>query len=431
MLLFRDDMLDVRRVLASQYYTPAKGYESFSQSNDYEMDQVEYRAPGRTIAERLDLMGVTAEAALSFLDKNFNRNLGERSPSAQLDDDQRAILDTAHEENMRIILADMTEEQLADYESAKELRESLDSHRWMELLASASEDGSFNLHPKLGSREWLLAELESDDHWDERYVLRAVLLAIPEAEVTLDVTDLNLSGYVRDYRLQTMASTVAAAIQTTAGRNGPVIVLTEGRTDAEFITAALGVLYPHLTDLIRVLDYDYRPEGGVGALVRMVRAFAAAGIVNRVVAIFDNDTAASDGLRTLDIERLPDHIRVLRYPPIELASNYPTLGPPTVEYPHGTILPADVNGSAGSIELYLGQDVLAREDGTLRPVQWKSFIVPMARYQGEVTQKEVIHAAFRAKYAAALAHRPVTQTQDWEGLRMVIDAIRASAQSAL
>ena len=153
MLLFRDDMLDVRRVLASQYYTPAKGYESFSQSNDYEMDQVEYRAPGRTIAERLDLMGVTAEAALTFLDKNFNRNLGERSPSAQLDDDQRAILDTAHEENMRIILAVMTEEQLADYESAKELRESLDSHRWMELLASASEDGSFNLHPKLGSRE--------------------------------------------------------------------------------------------------------------------------------------------------------------------------------------------------------------------------------------------------------------------------------------
>ena len=188
------------------------------------------------------------------------------------------------------------------------------------------------------------------------------------------------------------------------------------------------VLYPHLTDLIRFLDYDYRPEGGVGALVHMVRAFTAAGIVNRVVAVFDNDTAAADGLRRLEIGTLPSHIRVIQYPSIDLASNYPTLGPPTVDSPQGSVLLADVNGSAGSIELYLGRDVLAREDGTLRPVQWKSFIPGMARYQGEVIGKELIHTSFGAKYAMALENHAFVQGQDWDGLRLVIDAIRVAAQ---
>ena len=40
-----------------------------------------------------------------------------------------------------------------------------------------------------------------------------------------------------------------------------MVVLTEGRTDAEFLAAALAVLYPHLTDLVRFLDYERRRDG--------------------------------------------------------------------------------------------------------------------------------------------------------------------------
>ena len=260
-------------------------------------------------------------------------------------------------------------------------------------------------------------------------------MAFPDADVTLDLTELRLSeldpfGGMEDRGLPWMASDSAAVIRRAAAVNAPIVVLTEGRTDSEFLTAGLKVLYPHLTDLIRFLDYEYRPEGGVSALVRMIRAFTAAGIVNRVVAVFDNDTAAADGLRNLDIGRLPDHIRVIRYPPIDLASSYPTLGPPTVDSPHGSLSLADVNGSAGSVELYLGKDVLARADGTLRPVQWKSFIPGMARYQGEVIEKELIHTSFREKYTMALENRACVQRQDWEGLRLVIDAIRAAGTVA-
>ena len=395
MILFRDNMLDIRHARASEYYTPEKGYEEDSLDDDYEIDIVVYRATASTIADRLDLMGVTSSAALAFLD-----------------------------------------EELSEHGMIP--NNSLDSSKWLDLLAVAPEGRSYELLPEPGSRYWLLDQLDCDGYWDERHLLRAVLMVFPDAEVTLDLTELdltelnltelNLAEAVNDQPLPWMASDSVTVIRRAAAVNAPVVVLTEGRTDAEFLAAGLKILYPHLTDLIRFLDYDYRPEGGVGALVRMVRAFTAAGIVNRVVAIFDNDTAAADALRSLELSKLPDHIRVLCYPPIDLASNYPTLGPPTVDSPRGSLSRGDVNGSAGSIELYLGKDVLAREDGTLRPVQWKSFIPGMARYQGEVMEKELIHASFRSKYAAALEDHTFVQGQDWEGLRLVIDAIRAAAQ---
>lgn len=420
MTLFRDDMLDIRRGRASEYFTAEKGY---SLDDDYVMDIVVYRAAASSIADRLDLMGVTATVALAFLDEQLN----DRRHGGYLDESERELLDAVLADNSRVILASMNSEERARLEYGMALRNSLDSNRWLVLLAAAPEGPSYDLSPEPGSRYWFLTQLRYEDYWAERHVLRAVLMAFPDAEVTLDLTELERSERQGD-RLLSMASDSAASTRRSAAVNGPVVVLTEGRTDAEFLTAGLRILYPHLTDLIRFLDYDYRPEGGVGALVRMVRAFTAAGVVNRVVAVFDNDTAAADGLRILETEKLPRHIRVIRYPSSDLASSYPTLGPPMVGSPQGSLSLADVNGSAGSIELYLGKDVLTREDGTLRPVQWRSFIPGMSRYQGEVIEKDSIHASFRSKYAMALEDPTSVQGQDWEGLRIVIDAIRIAAQ---
>ena len=44
---------------------------------------------------------------------------------------------------------------------------------------------------------------------------------------------------------------------------------------------------------------------------------------------------------------------------LELAEKYPTLGPPSEQFPGGRIDVANINGLACSIELYLGRDVLA------------------------------------------------------------------------
>jgi hypothetical protein len=143
----------------------------------------------------------------------------------------------------------------------------------------------------------------------------------------------------------------------------------------------------------------------------------------RVVAVLDNDTAAAEALRTHGRSSLSDRIRVVQYPPLGLGCQYPTLGPPTVHSPSGSIELADVNGLAASIELYLGRDVLTAGDGSLRPVQWTSFNAGMRRYHGEVTGKHDTHEAFRAKAAAAPGDRTAASAQDWEGLRLILDAI--------
>jgi hypothetical protein len=59
----------------------------------------------------------------------------------------------------------------------------------------------------------------------------------------------------------------------------------------------------------------------------------------------------------------------------------------------------------------------------LRPVQWNSFNPGAGRYHGAVTGKNDIQKAFRAKAAAALQDPAVLSQQDWEGLRLIIDAI--------
>jgi hypothetical protein len=256
-----------------------------------------------------------------------------------------------------------------------------------------------------------------------------ILLAFSEAEVVLDITEiLDVRG---NERLPAWGSLDAAGVlKYKASAYAPTVVLTEGKTDAEFLEAAL-ILYPHLTDLIRFLDYERRPEGGVGALVQNIRAFSSAGIWNRIVAVFDNDTAAADAMRLVGEGSFAPGIEVMRYPHLELAEKYPTLGPPTSQSPGSTISLTNINGLAGSFEIYLGRDILTREDGSLQPIQWTSFNQAMQQYPGIVTDKAGIQERFRAKYKKALEHLETVKIDDWDRLRLILDAIRAAASNAL
>jgi hypothetical protein len=133
--------------------------------------------------------------------------------------------------------------------------------------------------------------------------------------------------------------------------NSKIIVLTEGKTDRWIISESIKLLHPHLLDYFTFMDFEAaRVEGGAGPLAGMVKSFAGAGIVNKVVAVFDSDTAGESAIRTLRQIRLPENIRVMQLPPLEALTNYPTIGPA------GTTA-MDINGMAASIEQYLGADV--------------------------------------------------------------------------
>ena len=199
-----------------------------------------------------------------------------------------------------------------------------------------------------------------------------------------------------------------------------VIVLTEGKSDMEFLERSLKVLYPHLVDYFHFFDFTREStEGGASQLVKLVRAFASADVRHRILAMFDNDTAAKETLSSLDLAKLPKNIVVAQYPNLAVAESYPTIGP-SGEFK------MDINGLAGSLEIYLGRDVLQDEEKQLTPVQWRGYSQKMKVYQGEVLNKRTIQKNFMQKLRHCEAHPEDIESYDWQGMHEVIDTMRSA-----
>jgi hypothetical protein len=247
---------------------------------------------------------------------------------------------------------------------------------------------------------------------DPRFSLRAFLDgARDDDDVTLDVTDLVEGGWIEEgFDPHAIA---AEHFQAYLWHGLPAIVITEGSSDVEILTSAISVLRPHLDGYIRFLDFSFNNEGGAAAAVRTLKAFAAAGVANRTVLLLDNDTAAFDAVRALREQALPAHYSLAHYPSLALVEAYPTIGPT------GPAL-MNVNGLAGSIELYLGEDVLRNSEGELAPVQWTGYVSRLSAYQGEVSDKTAIHKRFMTKVKAAEQNGSPLPGQDWTGLEAIL-----------
>ena len=222
-----------------------------------------------------------------------------------------------------------------------------------------------------------------------------------------DLTDLIAAGY---FEVEEDFLEYGSYIETEKfASKSKIIVLTEGKTDSWILSESMRVLYPHLTKYFTFLDFDNtRYGGGVGNLINSVKAFSGAGIVNNVVALFDNDTAAQAACRSLHHIQLPSNITVRMLPKIDLLDNYPTIGPTGITN-------MNVNGIAGSIELYLGEDVLKIDGKNFTPVQWIGYDKILKKYQGEVTEKDQLHSRFKEKLATHNLHK----ITDWTGLRAI------------
>jgi hypothetical protein len=215
---------------------------------------------------------------------------------------------------------------------------------------------------------------------DLRFAIRSIISLFDDGdEVVLDYTDLVEGGYYEED-------------EKLCGPSSHAIVLTEGSTDASLLKLSIETLYPHLSDLLSFLDFsqeDFRPEGGVSFIVKILKVFVSARVPTNIIAVFDNDTAARDGLRNLKIDSLPPNFKVIMLPELELARNYPTIGP-------GGNTFTDINRRALSLELFFGKDVLQRADGTFTPVQWTSYIHALKEYQGEIENKEQLQKKYRS-----------------------------------
>ena len=263
---------------------------------------------------------------------------------------------------------------------------------------------------------------ENDEYWfgflgtDGRLLLRLACDVVPaNTRVVQDITELVCSGYYDEN--EPVCENAIRALIAGHPENSPRIILTEGSTDAAILKEALAILYPHLSAYYSFLDFDSsRSPGGAGHLVSLVKAFSAAGITNRVIALLDNDTAAREATRTLKTVSLAPNIAVRHYPELELLRTYPTLGP-------GGLTALDINGLAASIELYLGEDVLRAGQDTLVPVQWKGYSETLKQYQGEVMHKAKLRATYQEKVARCRTDPDALSAADWSGLSAILREI--------
>ena len=297
---------------------------------------------------------------------------------------------------------------------------SLDAHiGWLAELSSGSSDAMKSYYEndikqindlrggKIPLRDLSYGFFEKIDFYNKTVAIWGVLHHedVKDSDMTvLDISDLVEGGWLNDELENTDSNFLI--LQDEFIPEIPII-LTEGITDIETLKKALHVIYPKLESNVRFLDTSFRPETNAASIVKMIKSFAAAGINNRILAILDNDAAASEAMTNLP-RNLPNNIKVIQYPELDLMKSYPTIGP------QGEIN-MNINGLAGSIEMYMGKDILTGNDGNLELVQWGGYMNRVKKYQGSLINKGAVGSRFKGKDAA--------DVNKWQDLRYLWDYI--------
>lgn len=235
-------------------------------------------------------------------------------------------------------------------------------------------------------------------------MFRVVLEAFePETPITLDYSNLYHGGWCNEFPEPENYSVAKT------------IILTEGKYDSKVISDSIKILYPYMAKFFSFINFsDYNVQGSTNFLTHYFKLFAAAGIQNRIIALYDNDSAGLAELIALENINIPNNFRAIHLPDLKLTSNYPTLGPDGRKN-------MDINGKACSIELFLGRDVL-QEDGNFIPIQWKGYVDKTKTYQGEIMYKQHVQDKFDEKVNKAPKNGTIDKEM-WEEMEMLLNAI--------
>ena len=346
--------------------------------------------------ERLDLMGFNAEQTVEHFEEGRKREL---QGLGGVDSEYSRFLEAYSFENW---LATMRP-----------------------LVQSSREVFLHSRYPHVGSMKEFICSYDNDNALlgfftsEPRFVLRGCLEAAnSRAFVKLNLKDLINGGYLDD---DPSIYDVFSEAALEYARTSPVIILTEGTSDRWVLESTLPLVYPHLVGFFSFMDFESsNSQGGAGQLVTTVKAFVGSKIRNRILAVFDNDTAAQVALQGLEGIVMPSNIRCCRLPVLRSARRYPSDGP------SGRHL-ADINGKACSIELFFGPDVLGR-GGKRSIVRWSGFDTSTRQYQGEVDSKRVLQDRFRTKLRSATRSN-VKNDPAWGDIRALWAYLKSQSQA--
>lgn len=266
------------------------------------------------------------------------------------------------------------EEQIYDFPISK-----ISFRQYLEEITDIVEKKEINYEQSyINLRESLIAGELGIFGQSVQGKLYSILSTVPEnAIVEYDLTDVIYGGWVKEKEVKQI-------------NIEKIIVLTEGKTDVEFISAALKKLYPELYPYYHFIDFDeYKVESNASALLKLVISLAAANIKHPIIVLFDNDTTGIMEMNKLKSVQMGYNFKILKFPDIQLAKKYPTIGPTGIKR-------MNVNGLACGIEMYLGQDTLLK-DGHIIPVHWRAYNEKENKYQGEISEKGFVQETFRRK----------------------------------
>ncbi len=185
-----------------------------------------------------------------------------------------------------------------------------------------------------------------------------------DALVIQDITEVVNAGYY-DIEEEIITSLMKSQEKIT--------ILTEGPSDINIISKSIELLYPHLFDYYNFKDFNVsNAQGSAHQLFLEIKALIAINHKNKVIALFDNDGEGIKWFNEIQKINIPENFKILTYPNIELLENYPISENQT----------KNLNGIAGSIEMYLGKDIL-EENGKLIPV--------------ELSNQNILHGAIKYK----------------------------------
>ena len=157
------------------------------------------------------------------------------------------------------------------------------------------------------------------------------------------------------------------------------LIVTEGKSDSSILKKSLDLFYHDTADFFTFIDMtENYPFTGTGNLTNFCQGLARIRIQNKVLVVFDNDTAGNVAYQKVKALQLPPSMRIALLPPLPDFESFPTLGPsgPNTE---------DINGRAVAIELFLD---LSHGSATTPKVRWTSYEKKVDRYQGELVDKE-------------------------------------------
>jgi hypothetical protein len=180
------------------------------------------------------------------------------------------------------------------------------------------------------------------------------------------------------------------------------LIVTEGSSDGAIIRSAIELLRPDVADFFEFVDMSENyPFTGTGNLYRFCQGLAQIKIQNRVVVVFDNDSAGREAEEKVAGLSLPRNMRVIRLPNLPECTKFATVGP-------SGEAEEDINGRAISIELFLDLGGSVNEPR----VRWTSYNLKTASYQGELIGKE----QYTKRFLAAGALEPGYDTSKLERL---------------